>query len=147
MAKKRFEGCITSIVHSVQQKKLRIDGGGISQVQIHGQGTLHLQREREKKKQQNVFHSSQENATVLTKPNSILSLDEPVVIKQKHYGLLNMSIQIMSFASANGDGDMFRQMFPDSRIAENYKQNETKIVHFSRKLSIKILIKKLSFLI
>ena len=80
-----------------------------------------------KKNQQNFFHSSQENATVLTKPNSILSLDEQVVKAETLWALKCVNSN-MSFASANGDGDMFRQMFPDSRIAENYKQNETKIV-------------------
>ena len=32
-----------------------------------------------------------------------------------------------SFASANGDGNKFRLQFPDSKIAEKYSQNETKI--------------------
>ena len=86
----------------------------------------HLQREREQKNQRNVFHSSQENATVLTKPNGILSLDEQVV-KAETLRALKCVNSNMSFASPNG-GDMFRQMFPDSRIAESYKQNETKIV-------------------
>ena len=34
-----------------------------------------------------------------------------------------------SFASANGDGDRFRQMFPDSKIAKGFSQNETKIMY------------------
>ena len=32
-----------------------------------------------------------------------------------------------SFASANGDGARFAAMFPDSKIAASYKQNETKM--------------------
>ena len=32
-----------------------------------------------------------------------------------------------SFASANSTGDKFRLQFPDSKIAEKYRQNETKI--------------------
>ena len=32
-----------------------------------------------------------------------------------------------SFASANGNGQLFREMFPDSDIAKGYKQSEMKI--------------------
>ena len=32
-----------------------------------------------------------------------------------------------SFASADGNGKLFREMFPDSYIAKGYKQSKTKI--------------------
>ena len=34
-----------------------------------------------------------------------------------------------SFASANEDGDRFRQMFPDSKIVKGFSQNETKMMY------------------
>ena len=33
----------------------------------------------------------------------------------------------MSFASANGDNERYRAMFPDSKIAQSYSQAETKV--------------------
>ena len=35
----------------------------------------------------------------------------------------------LSFATANGDGDRFHQMFPDLKIAQDNKQNETKMMY------------------
>ena len=32
-----------------------------------------------------------------------------------------------SFSSANSDNEKFKQMFPDSKIAQSYRQGETKI--------------------
>ena len=34
-----------------------------------------------------------------------------------------------SFASASRDGDRFCQMFPDSKVAKGFSQNETKMMY------------------
>ena len=57
---------------------------------------------------------------------SSLSVEEQVLRAETIQALTCVDSNL-SFASANGDGHRFRTMFPDSKIAEQYSQNETKI--------------------
>ena len=58
---------------------------------------------------------------------SVILTNEEHVLKAKIIQALKIVDGNFSFASANGDGDRFRTMFPDSAIAKSYKQGETKV--------------------
>ena len=64
--------------------------------------------------------------STITKPEVVFSSKESI-IKAAILQALNTVGSNFSFASANGNGKLFRKMFPDSDIAKGYKQSETKI--------------------
>ena len=106
-------------------KTFRIDGRGISQVTSHASGQLHLQREKGGQKQTTISLNPSRVSTI-TKPKVVFSSKESI-IKAEILQALNTVDSNFSFASANGNGKLFREMFPDSDIAKGYKQNEKKI--------------------
>jgi len=63
---------------------------------------------------------------IMSEPLSSLTLEEQV-IRAETIQALKCVDSNLSFASANGDGDRFKTMFPDSKIAEKYSQSETKM--------------------
>jgi len=63
---------------------------------------------------------------IMSEPLSSLTLEEQV-IRAETIQALKCVDSNLSFASANCDGDRFKTMFPDSKIAEKYSQNETKM--------------------
>jgi len=111
---------------TVCSKSFRIDGGGKSQVEIHGQGTFHLKLLKSQRSQRTFVKSTQENAMIMSEPSSSLTLEEQVIRAETIQALTCVDSNL-SFASADGDGDRFKAMFPDSKIAEKYSQNETKM--------------------
>ena len=111
---------------TVCSKTFCIDNGGKSQVEIHGQGTFHKQQVKAQKGQGTFVRSTQENSLVMSEASSRLSVEEQVLRAETIHGLKFVDSNL-SFASANNDGDRFRTMFLDSKIAEQYNQNETKM--------------------
>jgi len=95
-------------------------------VGIHGQGTFHLKLLKSQRSQRTFVKSTQENAMIMSEPSSSLTLEEQV-IRAETIQALKCVDSNLSFASANGDGDRFKTMFPDSKIAEKYSQSETKM--------------------
>jgi len=61
----------------------------------------------------------------LSGPSSSLSSREKV-LKAEIIEVLDMVDKNQSFSSCNGDGERYRQMFPDSIIAKQFNQQETK---------------------
>ena len=115
---KRFFTCLCN-------KTFRIDGGGISQVTSHASGQLHLQREKAGQNQIMISWNPS-SVFIITKPKVVFSSKESI-IKTEILQALKTVDSNFSFASANGNGKLFREMFPDSNIAKRYKQSETKI--------------------
>ena len=65
---------------------------------------------------------------VVLEPKCCLVLTpEDQVIEEEILQALHCTHQNYSFASVSSDNQRFRQMFPDSEIAKNYQQSETKI--------------------
>ena len=108
-------------------KHFKVDGSGISQVRSHMSGPTHLEHEKRMKNQVR-FSRSEDGSAVMSKNKFVLSSDEQVV-KAETLQTFKTVESNLSFAAATGDGDRFRQMFPDSKIAQGYKQNETKMAY------------------
>ena len=67
-------------------------------------------------------------SSVVLQPKSCLVLTpEDPVVKVEILQALHCTHQNYSFASVSSDNQRFRLMFPDSEIAKNYQQSETKI--------------------
>ena len=62
----------------------------------------------------------------MSEASSSLSVEEQV-LRAETIQALKCVDSNLSFASANGDRDRFRTMFPDPKIAEQYSQSETKM--------------------
>ena len=110
----------------VCEKTFKIDGGGISQVHTRANGLLHLQREHERKNQRMFSSDDQMDLSMVPSCSRVLLPQEEISNAEILQALKCVDSNI-SFAAANGDGSRYQKMFPDSKIAEGYKQNETKI--------------------
>lgn len=88
-------------------------------METHGQGTFHLKQLKSQRSQRTFVKSTQENAMIMSEPSSSLTLEEQV-IRAETIQALKCVDSNLSFASADGDGDRFKAMFPDSKIAEKY---------------------------
>ena len=65
---------------------------------------------------------------VMNKRNIALSPNEQVM-KAEILQALKAVDSNLSFVAASGECDRFPQMFPDSKIPQGYKQNETKMMY------------------
>ena len=108
-------------------KTFRIDGSGISQVQSHMSGPTHLEHEKRMKNQAMFYRS--DNGSAVTSKNKFVLLPYEQIVKAEVLQGFKTVESTFSFAAATRDGDRFRQMFPDSKIAQGYKQNETKMTY------------------
>ena len=102
---------------TVYSKSFRIDNGRKSQAEIHGQGMFHIQHVNTQKGQQTFAKSAKEDSLVMNEASSSLSMEEQV-LRAETIQALKCVDSNLSFNSANGDGDRFRTLFPDSKIAE-----------------------------
>ena len=96
----------------------KISSGGISDCKQHARGRGHRKLIKERSNQR-TFNSS----------NSKLSLglcEKDKITKAETLQALKVVDSNSSFASANGDSQRFKQMFPDSEFAKKYCQEETK---------------------
>ena len=88
----------------------------------------HLDKEKQLKNQATFSKSTDDGVFTVKKQNFALRSDEQIMKADILQALKTVGSNF-SFASANGDGDRFRQMFPDSKIAKGFSQNETKMMH------------------
>ena len=110
------------------QKSFRIDGAGVGQVKSHHKSKTHQDRE-------NLSNGSTDQRTFIISANKTINLSsgsfvltpEESIVKAEVLQALNHAQCNYSFASARGDSERFREMFPDSEIAKNYQQGETKV--------------------
>lgn len=110
-------------------KEFKISSAGIGQVRSHANGERHKEREKiicGKAKQRRIVLSVNSENPISLSGDMVLTAEDSV-LKAEVLQALKVVESNYSFASSNGDGDRFRLMFPDSKIAENYKQNETKV--------------------
>ena len=112
----------------LRQKTFKIDASGTSQVKLRASGAKHKERENilAGNSSQSHFTASDGKTATLSKGSVILTNEEQV-LKAEIIQALKIVDGNFSPASANGDGDRFRTMFPDSAIAKSYKQGETKV--------------------
>ena len=104
----------------VCNKTFLIDGSGKSQVRSHVCSPTHLDKKKQLKNQA-TFSKSDDVVFILKKQIFALSSEILQALKTVGYNF--------SFASASGDGDRFRRMFPDSKVAKGFSQNETKMMY------------------
>ena len=81
------------------------------------------------KNQATFSKSTDDGVFVVKKQNFALSSDGQIMKAEILQALKTIGCIFFFFASANGDGDRFHQMFPDSKIAKGCSQNETKMVY------------------
>lgn len=105
-------------------KTFAVSGGGISQVSSHKKSKLHITREKESNGQC-LFRKDNDNTLRLKNTQITLSNDE-LVRKAEIIQALKCVDSNQSFSSTNDDGKKFQEMFPDSEIAKQYRQGETK---------------------
>ena len=117
-----------NIEHSVACNKIfLIDGSGKSQVRSHMSSPTHLDKEKQLKNQA-TFSKSDDGVFIVKKQNFALSSDEQIMKAEILQALKTVGSNF-SFASASRDGDRFCQMFPDSKVAKGFSQNETKMMY------------------
>ena len=63
----------------------------------------------------------------LSKKNSLVLSTKEAILKSEILQALHMVEKNRSFASAKGDSDRFKLMFPDSTIAKGYQQSDSKV--------------------
>ena len=91
----------------------------------HASGQLHLHYEK----------AGQNQSTISLDPSSVSTITEPKVVFSSKGSIIKAEIlQALktdelnfSFASANDNGKLFREIFSDSDIAKGYKQCKMKI--------------------
>ena len=108
-------------------KTFLIDGSGKSQVRSHMSSPTHLDKEKQLKNQA-TFSKSDDGVFIVKKQNFALSSDEQIMKAEILQALKTVGSNF-SFASASRDGDRFCQMFPDSKVAKGFSQNETKMMY------------------
>ena len=109
-------------------KTFLIDGSEKSQVRSHISSPTHLDKEKQLKNQATFCKSTDDGVFIVKKQNFASSSDEQIMKAEILQAPKTVGSNF-SFASANGDGDRFRQMFPDSNIAKGFSQNETKMMY------------------
>ena len=107
-------------------KTFLTDGSGKSQVRSHMPSPTHLDKEKQLKNQATFCKYTDDGAFIVKKKNFALSSDKQIM-KAEIWQVLKTVGSNFSFASPSGDGDRFWQMFPDSKIAKGFSQNETKM--------------------
>jgi hypothetical protein len=117
----------------VCKTRFQICGSGKSQVRIHGTGTRHKESEK-------VYHENRKivPSTSSTIPTMSLNVvpafftHQELVLKAEILSALKIIKYHQSFRSAEQDSNLFSQMFPDSKIAQNYSMSRTKLMYLIR---------------
>ena len=96
-------------------------------MKTHDSSTSHTAKELlEGKANHRVFIST--NSSTMSLSSSTITFPfEEQVLRAETLQALDCVCSNYSFASANNDKEKFKALFPDSKIAESYKQGETKI--------------------
>ena len=106
------------------KKIFSISGGGVAQVKSHACSKIHLCRIKGRQ-EQSLFNKDRDNVIKLNQCRINFSHEEQVRKAEIIQALKSVKSNY-SFVSASGDGERFKEMFPDSQITKEYKQNETK---------------------
>ena len=117
-------------------KPFSVSSGGIADCKQHAKGKMHKGHVKSRAGQRTLFNGSSGVA--------VWSETEKVRRAEIMNALHTVDANI-SFSSASGDNDRFRQMFPDSQVAKKYQMGETKmkyLVQFGIAPHIKSLILK-----
>lgn len=101
--------------------KFSIKHGGKSDVKRHMNRKCHIE-----KTVKNSAKSVDKNNNEAPVPITTLTPQEEV-LKAETLQALKVVNSNYSFSSTADDGDRFRAMFPDSKIAKNYKMSKTKV--------------------
>ena len=110
----------------VCKKSFSVAGSGISQLKIHAGSKMHVTRSKVLEGQATLKRSG-DNVVLQSSASEVKFSFEENVRKAEIIQALKLVDSNQSFALTNGDGDRFAAMFPDSKIAASYKQNETKM--------------------
>ena len=108
---------------SICNKTFSIHHGGVSDIKQHSKTALHLKNEQLLKGQRSFINNSLQLSG--NSSNSLSNRD--LVLQAEIIEALDAVDKNRSFASSNGDSSKYRKMFPDSQIAKNYSQQETKM--------------------
>ena len=100
-------------------KTSKIDGSGASQVKKHESSMLRASRS---KTNQRTFIN--DRGTVSISKNKITYLGERKVVKAEILKALKVVACDYSFRSVNKDSLIYKEMFPDSKIAASFSQQE-----------------------
>ena len=107
-------------------KTSKIDGSGASQVKKHESSMLRASRS---KTNQRTFIN--DRGTVSISKNKIITYSEECkVVKAEILKALKVVACDCSFRSVNKDSLIYKEMFPDSKIAASFSQEETKSFNY-----------------
>lgn len=108
------------------QTVFSISGSGSSQVALHEGRSKHEMAMKDFKNQRS-FEKASDGSLKLTSKGHIAFSEEEKVKNAEILQVLNIVQTNGSFRSANGDNKRFQRMFPDSKIAKSYEQQESKV--------------------
>ena len=108
----------------LSNKSFRIDGGGIAQVKSHQRSKSHKDRKQQWQHQSNDIYCSIKNREFITQN---FCINSGSAVKAEILQALQYVECNYLFASAKKNSEIFKAMFPDSEIAKNYRQGETKV--------------------
>ena len=96
-------------------------------MKAHASTASHKEKERllSGKTSQQVLVTKKNNNVVLSEESSAMSFGDQV-LHAEILQTLDVVESNYSFASTNGDNELYRGMFPYSKIAQNYQMSETK---------------------
>ena len=100
-------------------KTSKIDGSGASQVKKHESSMLRASRSKT-----NQITFINDRGTVSINKNKITYLGERKVVKAEILKALKVVACDYSFRSVNKDSLIYKEMFPDSKIAASFSQQE-----------------------
>ena len=106
--------------------KFSVKSGGISAVKAHENGKTHTERAKQLANNTVLTNSNNNEVKVSRKPAKKATLEDQV-LSAEIIEAMNKVDKNQSFQSADDDNKKFSKMFPDSEIAQHYKQGQTKI--------------------
>ena len=107
---------------NICHKKFSIHRGGISDIRQHRKTDKHVKNQEVMKGQRGFMNDSFQ----LSGSSSPSLNNHEKVCEAEINELLDLVVKNQSFSSCNGDGEKYRKMFPDSNIAKQFNQQETK---------------------
>lgn len=107
---------------NICNKKFSIHHGGASDIKQHSQTDKHVKNQELMKGQRGFINDSFQ----LSGSSSPSLSNREKVCQAEIIELLDLVDKNQSFSSCNGDGERYRKMFPDSNIAKQFNQQETK---------------------
>ena len=106
------------------QKSFRISGSGEAQVKSHAKSKSH--NDNTPSANQSTF-VTENGKSQLSVPTKIMFSYEEQVLRAEVLQALQVVNSSYSFASSENDNEKFKIMFPDSKIAQSYRQGKTKV--------------------